>query len=200
MTGSPYHWPVLNPDLPIRTERLLLRLYTEDDLDDLYAIQSRADVSRYLYWGPRDRDQVRESLGKKIASNRLRAEGDDLTLAVVLPDTGTVIGDVLLVWISGEHRQGEIGYIFHPEYGGRGYATEASRVMLRLGFEGLGLHRIIGRLDGRNTASARVLERLGMRREACLVENELVKGEWTDEVIYAVLDREWRAGAGTDVP
>jgi len=71
--------------------------------------------------------------------------------------------------------------------------------MLRLGFEGLGLHRITGRLDGRNAASARVLERLGMRREAHLVENELVKGEWTDEVVYAMLDREWRA-AQADMP
>lgn len=187
---------MLTPEFPIRTDRLLLRLYTEDDLDDLYAIQSRADVARYLYWGARNRDEIRESLGKKIASNRLRAEGDDLTLAVVLPDTGTIIGDVLLVWTSREHRRGEIGYIFHPAHGGHGYATEASRVMLRLGFEGLGLHRIVGRLDGRNTASAGVLERLGMRREACLVENELVKGEWTDEVIYAILEDEWRAQRG----
>lgn len=184
---------MLTPELPIRTERLLLRLYTDDDLDDLYAIQSRADVARYLYWGPRDREQIRGSLAMKIASNRLRAEGDDLTLAVVLPETGTVIGDVLLVWVSGEHRQGEIGYIFHPDHCGHGYATEAARVMLRVGFECLGLHRVIGRLDGRNTASARVLERLGMRREAHLVENELVKGEWTDELVYAILEDEWRA-------
>ena len=185
---------MLTPELPIRTERLVLRLYTEDDFDDLYAIQSRPDVTRYLYWGPRDRVQVRESLRKKIASDRLRAEGDDLTPAVVLPQTGTVIGDVMLMWVSGEHRQGEIGYIFHPAHGGRGHATEAARAMLRLAFDGLGLHRVVGRIDGRNTASARVLERLGMRREAQLVENELVKGEWTDEVIYAILDREWRAG------
>jgi RimJ/RimL family protein N-acetyltransferase len=184
---------VLTPDLPIRTERLLLRLYTADDLDDVHDIQRRPDVVRYLYWGTRDRDQARDSLRKKIASSVLRAEGDDLTLAVVLPETGKVIGDVLLVWVSGEHRQGEIGYIFHPGHGGRGYATEAAAVMLRLGFEGLGLHRIVGRLDGRNTASARVLERLGMRREAHLVENEMVKGEWTDEIVYAMLEDEWRA-------
>lgn len=184
---------MLTPQLPIRTDRLLLRLYTEDDLDDVYDVQSQPEVARYLYWGPRDRDQARESLNMKIASSALRAEGDDLTLAVVLPETGKVIGDVLLVWTSREHRQGEIGYIFHPANGGRGYATEAAQVMLRLGFEELGLHRIVGRLDARNTASARVLERLGMRREAHLVQNEMVKGEWTDEMIYAILAEEWRA-------
>ena len=63
--------------------------------------------------------------------------------------------------------------------------------MLAIGFDGLGLHRIVGRLDARNRASARVLERLGMRREAHLVENEHVKGEWTDELVYALLAREW---------
>ena len=70
-------------------------------------------------------------------------------------------------------------------------ATEAAAALLRLGFEGLGLHRIIGRCDGRNRGSAMVMERNGMRREAHLIENEFVKGEWTDELIYANLRREW---------
>jgi RimJ/RimL family protein N-acetyltransferase len=182
---------VTTPDLPIKTERLLLRLYTEDDLRDVYDIQSRPDVVRYLYWGVRDQAQARGSLAMKIAASGLREEGDNLTLAVVLPETGKVIGDVLIIWTSREHRQGEIGYIFHPDHGGHGYATEAAEVMLRLGFEVFGLHRVIGRLDGRNLASARVLERLGMRREACFVQNEVVKGEWTDEVVYAMLADEW---------
>jgi RimJ/RimL family protein N-acetyltransferase len=185
----------VTPDLPIRTERLLLRLYTEDDLGDVYDIQSRPDVARYLYWGVRDRAQARGSLAMKIAASGLSEEGDNLTLAVVLPETGKVIGDVLLIWVSRDHRQGEIGYIFHPDFGGRGYATEAAEVVLRLGFEAYGLHRVVGRLDARNTASARVLERLGMRREAHLVQNEMVKGEWTDEVVYAMLEDEWRARA-----
>ena len=94
---------------------------------------------------------------------------------------------------SREHHQGEIGYVLHPDHQGNGYATEAAAVMLRLGFEELGLHRIVGRLDARNAASARVLERLGMRLEAHLRENEFVKGEWVSELIYAVLASEWRA-------
>ena len=63
--------------------------------------------------------------------------------------------------------------------------------MVDYAFTGLGAHRVVGRMDARNVASARVMERLGMRREAHLLENEYVKGEWTDEVIYAVLDTEW---------
>ena len=183
--------PMGRPDFPLRTARLALRPYVPADLDALYDIQSRPEVTRYLLYGSRDRDQVRE-----ILEQRLRADGPEraaVDLAVVLLDSGTLIGDVVLFLRNPEHRQGEIGYVFHPDHGGRGYATEAARVLLRLGFEDYGLHRIVGRIDARNAASARVLERLGMRREAHFVENEIVKGEWTDEVVYAMLEDEWRS-------
>jgi RimJ/RimL family protein N-acetyltransferase len=66
-------------------------------------------------------------------------------------------------------------------------------MLLRLGFEGLGLHRIVARCDARNTASARVMERNGMRREAHLLQNQFLKGEWIDELIYAILRGDWEA-------
>jgi RimJ/RimL family protein N-acetyltransferase len=179
------------PDFPLRTARLTLRPYVADDLDALYDIQSRPEVTRYLLYDVRDRDQVRGILQQRIQADG--PERDAVDLAVVLPDTGALIGDVVLFLRSKEHRQGEIGYLFHPDYGGRGYATEAASMLLRLGFEDYGLHRIIGRIDARNTASARVLERLGMRREAHFVQNEIVKGEWSDEVVYAMLEDEWRS-------
>jgi RimJ/RimL family protein N-acetyltransferase len=184
---------MLRPDYPLTSARLMLRPYTETDFDDLYDIQSRPEVTRYLLFGTRDRDQARESLQERIQAASLENDGDNLTLAVVLPQTGTVIGEVVLFWTSREHRQGEIGYIFHPDHGGKGYATEAAQVILRLGFEELSLHRIAGRLNGRNTASARVLERLGMRREAHFTHSRIVKGEWVDEVVFAMLEEEWRA-------
>lgn len=184
---------VLAPEFPLRTQRLLFRPYAEDDLDFLHDLHSRADVVRYLYWPPRDRQQARASLVQKMTATALCAEGDNLTPLIVLPDTGEPVGDVLLSWTSVEHMRGEIGYAIHPEHAGHGYATEAAELMLRLGFQQLGLHRIVGQLDGRNTASARVLERLGMRREACLRQNEYVKGRWADEVVYGMLADEWRA-------
>jgi RimJ/RimL family protein N-acetyltransferase len=187
---------VLRPDYPIQTDRLTVRPFQPDDLDALSEIQSRPEITRFLYWEPRDREQVRPVLDDRIRRSTLDGEGQTITVAVVWRETGALVGDVNLYWISEAHRAGEIGFVFHPGYQGRGFATEAAEVMLRLGFEGLGLHRIIGRLDGRNQASARVLEKLGMRREAHFVENEYVKGEWTDEVVYAILDREWRAQRG----
>jgi RimJ/RimL family protein N-acetyltransferase len=79
-----------------------------------------------------------------------------------------------------------------PRNQGNGFAPEASKAMLDFAFETLRLHRVVGRLEPRNAASARVLEKLGMRCEAHLVENEWVKGEWQSELVYAILAREWR--------
>ena len=179
--------------LKLETERLLLRPFTSEDFDALFAIQSRSDVSRWLYWGPRSEDQVRVSLEQKIASSTLANDDDFLSFAVVLKSSSEVIGDGSLFLVSAEHRQGEIGFVFHPDHHGHGYATETARLLLRLAFEEFGLHRVIGRLEPRNEASARLLERLGMRREAHFVENEFVKGEWQSELVYALLEREWRA-------
>src|SRR5204862_7478299 len=111
----------------------------------------------------------------KINGRTMRSEGDSLSYAVVLKATGRVIGDVSVLWQSVQHETGEIGFAFHPDHQGLGYATEAAEAVLRFAFEELKLHRVIGRLEARNAASARVLEKLGMRREAYLIENEYVK-------------------------
>jgi RimJ/RimL family protein N-acetyltransferase len=178
---------------PIETERLRLRPYQRGDLDAFVAMHSHPDVPRYLYWGVRSRDELEAVLAGKIERMRLERPGDAVDVAVFVRESGAFAGSVSLSWIDSEHRQGEIGFIFDPAQHGNGYATEAARALLLVAFEELGLHRVYGRLDARNTASARVLERVGMRREAHLVENEYVKGEWTDEAIYALLEREWRA-------
>lgn len=184
---------MLRPSYPIETPRLRLRPYGLDDLDALAAIQSRPDVMRYLYTEPRTRDEVAAELATRMRNRSIESEGDKLVLAIERRDTGAFAGDVTLWWLSEEHRQGEIGFVLHPDHQGQGLATEAARELLRLGFAELGLRRIVGRCDGRNAASARVLEKLGMRREAHFRENELVKGEWTDELVYALLAAEWRS-------
>jgi RimJ/RimL family protein N-acetyltransferase len=180
--------------LPIRTERLVLRRYEESDLDAVHAIHRREDVTRYLTWGPRSREEAQAMVDRRMTLG-LEHEGRGLLLAIVPPEGGPMIGDVNLEIVSAEHRQGEIGYVIHPDHQGRGYATEAAGAMLRLGFESYDLHRIVGRLDARNEASARVLERLGMRREAFFRELEYFKGEWVDELVYAILADEWRSRA-----
>jgi RimJ/RimL family protein N-acetyltransferase len=172
------------PRLPIETARLRLRRLVPGDLSALHALHSREDVTRWLYWGPRDEDEVRASLEGHIA----RASDEGVVLAIDLD--GELIGTANVA--VGEHGQGEVGFMLHPDHHGHGYATEAAAAILELAFGTYGLHRVFGRVEPRNTASVRVLERLGMRKEAHLVENEWVKGEWQSEAVYAILAREWR--------
>jgi RimJ/RimL family protein N-acetyltransferase len=181
----------LRPVYPVRTGRLLLRPLTVGDVDALLAYRSRPDVCRYVPFEPMTREVINERLASQWANTELTDEGQALTLGVEVAGTGQLIGDVVLFWHSRAHGGGEIGYVVHPDFVGRGYATEAARALLRLGFEELGLHRIIARLDERNDSSARLAKRLGMRQEARLVHNELFKGEWSTELDFAMLADEW---------
>jgi RimJ/RimL family protein N-acetyltransferase/predicted enzyme related to lactoylglutathione lyase len=192
----PKREPAFAPTYPIETERLLLRPLTPDDVDAAHAYMSLPEVAAYTPYEPRTREQVAARLADPtFTRTTLDAEGQFVFLGIVLKETGRLIGDVLLAWHSEEHKSGEVGYQLHPDHWGRGYATEAAREALRLGFEELGLRRITARIDADNAASAGVLRRLGMRQEAVLVENEWFKGRWSTEVDFGLLDHEWRAMA-----
>jgi RimJ/RimL family protein N-acetyltransferase len=177
--------------LPIRTERLVLRPFVAEDRDPLYAFHSDPEAVRYVPYPPRTREQVAEVLRRKMGNTELRRDGDLLELAVIRTDNGMLIGDVLLALRSVEHQTLEVGYIFTPAAGGRGYATEAVRALVELAFGPIGARRIIARVDARNRRSSVLLERLGFRLEAHLVENEWFKGELSSELDYALLSREW---------
>ncbi len=181
------HW------YPIETERLVLRPYRADDYDFLVSLMTRDDVTRYLLYDTKTPEQVRDSLALRMTLPPLVVDGQAITLAAEIRDTGQVAGDVTLFQVSTQHRLGEVGFVFHPDFHGNGYAREAAYGILGAAFDKLGMHRMIGRCDGRNTASAALLERLGMRKEAHFVRNEYLKGEWTDELVYAMLEDEWRS-------
>ncbi len=189
----------LRPSYPVETERLLLRpVDPEGDADALHAYLSREDVCAYIPPEPRTREQVIEAYRRAERVAELTEEGTALSLAVVRKETGELIGDVVLMFVSEEHRHAELGYVVNPDFQGAGYATEAARALLALALDGPWtphpLRRVTARIDADNPASAAVLRKLGMRQEAVLVENEWFKGRWSTEVDFAVLDREWRAG------
>jgi RimJ/RimL family protein N-acetyltransferase len=149
---------------------------------------------------PQSEELVRSRIEHEYAARDLAAEGDVVILAIEVASTGTVVGDVMLRLASAAHRTGELGYVVNPAHGGHGYATEAAHTLLHLAFDELGWHRVVARVDARNTASADVARRLGMRQEAHHVENEWFKGEWSDELTFALLDREWRSQHDDPLP
>ncbi|WP_375491609.1 GNAT family N-acetyltransferase [uncultured Jatrophihabitans sp.] len=184
----------LNP--PIHTERLTLRQIDPiRDVDAIHAYASREDVCRYIPWTPKTRAEVAAWLPNRCAI-AINKPGTAASLAIVVRETGELVGDTMFMWESEEHQLCEIGYALNPEHAGRGYATEAARALLALAFDTFDMHRVMARVDERNPASAAVLRKAGMRLEATLVENEWFKGTWSTELDFAILQSEWRSRQG----
>ena len=178
--------------LPIEKERLRLRKYEDKDVADILEYSSDADfwLARNIDW-PVSEEGVKKywEVQRDIDP---RQDPKWFSMVVELKAEGKVIGHVGIGIIkAGEHRQGIIGWLLGRKYQGRGLATEAVRALVAAGFEQLGLHRIFARTGKGNERSWRLMERLGMRREAHFRESHVVKGEWRDEFIYAILADEW---------
>lgn len=192
MSESPVIVP--EPGLVRRTDRLVLRPFRYGDEAAVLAYRCRADVCRYIPADPMTQASARAFISDRIMATRIEADGNRMVFAVELDDL--VIGDVLVRAGQLADLQAEVGWVFNPEFHGHGYATEAARELVRLSFDELGMHRVWAQLDPRNTASARLCERLGMRHEAHLRQDMWLKGEWTDSAIYAILQTEWSVRAG----
>lgn len=177
-------------DLPIRTGRLLLRALTDDDVPALLAYRSLPEVCRYLPFEPMDEAEVRRRLAEQWSILELRP-GGAVTLGIECD--GALAGDVIVFGGDRATQTAEIGWVLSPDSRGRGYATEAAAALLPIVFDGLEAHRVIARMDSENDASAAVAARIGMRREALLVEDAFIRGEWVDTLSYAMVEREYRA-------
>lgn len=179
------------PHYPIETDRLKLRPFTRGDVDDVFSYRSLEVVARYLFDPPLSREECALAVQQRTTQTSMEEDGDRIILAVEGREGGPVIGEVSLILRSRDARQGELGWIFHPDVQGRGFASEAAGAMLSLAFDHARLHRVIARCDALNGPSWRLMERLGMRREAHFREHGLFKGRWDEEFIYAILAREW---------
>lgn len=176
--------------LPIQTERLLLRQFTYDDVEDILMLVSYPSIAQAM---PEITPTHAGAMQYVATQNDYQPFERDkcFDLAVEQKANGRVIGVVTLV--TKAHRQAEIGYAVGTPYRRRGVATEAAHALVAYGFTHLGLHRIQAKANASNAASWRVMERLGMRREAHLHEATLRDGAWEDVLIYALLENEFAA-------
>jgi RimJ/RimL family protein N-acetyltransferase len=185
---------VVDIALPIRTDRLILRRFEGTDLDAFHAYHSLPETARFLPGPAKSYTKSMESVGK-YANFVFDKEGDWVCLAIETKGSPGLVGEVVLKWLEGTG-QAEIGWTLAPAARGKGYAAEAADAVLKLGFGELGFHRIEAKLDALNTASAALCDRLGMRLESRQVDKWRYKGQWATEVVYAILEDEWRARHG----
>jgi RimJ/RimL family protein N-acetyltransferase len=172
--------------------RVALRRFHLGDVATFVAYRSSEQVARFQSWdAPYPREEG-ERFIREIARDHPDTAGEWFQFAVGLRATGQLIGDCAAMPQAGDPRQCEIGFTIAPDYQGRGYATEAVRLLLNYLFTERGKHRITAYCDPRNAASVALLERLGMRREGHLRESTWAKGQWTDDLVYGLLRDEWR--------
>jgi len=173
----------------IATTRLVLRDLEASDGPRIFSYHRHPDIARFQSWGTESVDVV-QSYIRRLAAADPDTAGAWYQVGIYLAG-GKLMGDCGFRPLKDEPRQAEVGITLAPEFHGQGYAAEALRALLSYLFGTLGKHRVFGSIDPANTASIALLRRAGMRQEAHLVKSLWFRGEWVDDVIFALLEEEW---------
>lgn len=173
----------------IKTERLIIRLAEPEDAEAIFSYRSDFIENKYQGWFPNSVEEVRNY----ICNMPKTIDIADICFqfAIINTDENRLIGDMGISFTSHDKSQAEIGCTLYKKYQRKGYATEALKAMVNYLFVTLKKHRIIASVDPRNTASCRLIERLNFRKEAHFKESYYLRGEWVDDIIYAMLRKEW---------
>lgn len=177
-------------DLTLTARHVALRRMEPGDAEILYSYRAQPDVSRYQDWLPHDLEEVRDLARAQVD---LEPGTPDTWLQFVITrlEDGAVIGDCGILFPRNEHDAPELGIALMPENRRRGYAQCATRLMLDYLFEQRNVHRVVARTDPRNLTAIGVLDRVGMVKEAHLRRSHWQRGEWVDDLVYAMLREEW---------
>ena len=170
--------------------RLRLREFVTTDASALHRVYGDPVATRYLSFEPRSTDEV-ELIVRRIVVDARAVPRREYAMAVVATDDGSLIGMARLD--VGDHRSGQIGFALRPDRWHQGLGTEAVQALLELAFGRLGLHRVWGARSPTNEASARLMNRMGMREEGRIRDHVFVRGAWRDSVVHSILEDEWVA-------
>ncbi|MDF2821396.1 MAG: N-acetyltransferase [Clostridiales bacterium] len=180
--------------IKLSTKRLELREFQTSDFEDVHAYGSNIDNIKYMIWGPNNEEDTRnfleECIGWAEKSPRLHYD-----FAITLKDSGQLIGGCG-IYLNKDQTEGMLGWILHKDYWKQGYMPEVGKRLLKYGFEELNLHRLYATCNAENYGSYRVMEKIGMRKEAHFIQNRYGRvgsdNKWYDEFHYGMLSEEWR--------
>lgn len=176
------------------TTRLRLDVLRESDAQTLFHYRSDPSVALYQGWCPASSDEALDFI-KSQQSISLDVPDSWVQLAIRLSGDDTLIGDLGLHIPAEVDGSYEFGITIAPAYQGKGFAREAVQALFDFLFRTLGAHRVHASIDPRNLTSAALLRSVGMRQEAHFRESLKLRGEWVDDVIFAILAREWHQAA-----
>lgn len=168
--------------------RIHLRELMEEDWRAVHAYASLEKVSRYQPWGPNSEIESKQFVEEALQDAQVEPRAR-YVFSIIFE--GEMIGATELVLTSRHNCEGEIGYIIHPDFWNKGFATEAAKAVLSIGFRRFGLHRIYATCDPNNLASAAVLGKIGMQKEGFIREHIRMKSGWRDSFLYSMLEHEF---------
>ncbi|GAA2628645.1 GNAT family protein [Actinomadura fulvescens] len=180
----------------VHGDRLTLREFTDADIDAVLEIYGDPVVTEHLSFEPRTRDQVGTTINAVTAAARAEPR-TEYSLAAALTDTGQVIGFARLA-VDTQHpgqSSGQLGFALRKDTWSQGLGAETVRLLMRLGFDELGLHRLWGARAPANTVSEHLMCKLGMIEEGRIRHHLRICGQWRDSVVHSILEDEWRATA-----
>ncbi|KPH72255.1 MULTISPECIES: GNAT family N-acetyltransferase [Bacillaceae] len=175
-------------------EKLLLTMASANDLDFICRIETDENLWYFEEYVESDKDVVREEYIQKIEEKENRTSYD--FIVTIATDKNKKPIGLAQLWNDSEHRKSwEIGFAILPENGGKGYGSEAAKVLLKFAFEKLCAHKVFGMCNTNNTRSAVLMENIGMRKEAIFKEELFWQNKWVDQYYFSILEREYFAGA-----
>ena len=177
---------------PLETQRLIIRPFRDADIEPFLAYRNDPEVVKYQGWNfPYSREMAQEFIAHMKSASPV-AIGSGYQSAIENRETGEMIGDLFHLLGQGDSPQARVGYTLSRAHWKKGYASEAVKGLLDFFFYELSVHRVVADCDTENTASVRLLERLGFRREAHFIESFWMGNYWGDEYYYGLLEREWK--------
>jgi ribosomal-protein-alanine N-acetyltransferase len=179
-----------HPFQNLETERLFLRRLNENDANEVFALRSNPEIMKYI---PRPLAKTKEdALAHITLINEKIEDNTGINWGITIKGNDKIIGIIGHYRIQPENHRAEIGYMSLPEYYGKGFITEAIKVVVEYGFEQMNLHSIEAVIDPENKPSERVLQKNVFVKEAHILENELWDGKFLDTVIYSLLKRNFK--------
>lgn len=176
--------------MEFHTGRLFLRPINIEDKESTFAYRSDIEINKYQGWIPETIADVEEFI-KKTAQQFNEPESW-FQLVIIEKKTNTIIGDLGVHFYGSENKQVELGCTIHKDYHKNGFATEALNCIINYLFNNLKKHRITTSIDPENLGSIRLVEKIGFRKEAHFVESIFLNGKWVDDLIYAILQKDWK--------
>lgn len=175
--------------MKLETKRLILRPVTLNDKNQIFEYRCDKETNKYQGWIPETIDDVETFIGK--IAKQINEPYTWFQFVIIEKQTQNIIGDLGIHFFDNENKQVEIGCTLNKDFQNQGYATESIKRVIAYLFKDMNKHRIITSIDPGNKNSIRLVERIGFRKEAHHVESLFINGKWVDDLVYALIEKDW---------